>query len=476
MGPDEIWRPGRMPESNRNTIKENLDGQGPVYQALNLFFHSYLTERDAKKALTMVTEDIFSLGTGDGEAACGRAEFKALLEQEIAGLPDPIFYRIMNYKEKKSGEEVWDCFCNVETFIRLDEEKVVIYSTRLTASFVRKNGTYLASVLHMSEASALQEENEFFPLRFASEDMKKLDRASQQELIEIICQVMPGGIIGGYQDEGWPLYLVNETLLEWLGYTYEEFIKDTGGMIANMIHPEDMKEVSAVVNKEFESGKQYEVEYRARKKDGTYLWVYDTGRKIYTSDGREAIISVLIDVSENVRIKKNLLEESMRDPLTGLYNRRGGERYIDQCLKKGKPYAFIMLDIDNFKALNDRYGHHAGDTVLRYIAERMKCTFRDSDIIVRLGGDEFVIFVESCYKVEPVLKRLEEVSRCYREKMASEYPLSKSSLSFGGVYGNLSSAFHDLYCAADKALYEVKRYQKGSYRLKPIEASADGQD
>ena len=127
------------------------------------------------------------------------------------------------------------------------------------------------------------------------------------------------------------------------------------------------------------------------KKDGNFVWVYDLGRVITTQDGRRAVISLIVDISENVRIKNNLFVESVTDPLTGLYNRRGGEMMVAQKLGNGKPYIFLMLDIDRFKEVNDFYGHHEGDNVLKYVAEELKHCFRQDDVIIRLGGDEFVI-------------------------------------------------------------------------------------
>ena len=88
---------------------------------------------------------------------------------------------------------------------------------------------------------------------------------------------------------------------------------------------------------------------------------------ITTQDGRRAVISLIVDISENVRIKNNLFVESVTDPLTGLYNRRGGEVMVTQKLGSGKPYIFLMLDIDRFKEVNDFYGHHEGDNVLRCV-------------------------------------------------------------------------------------------------------------
>lgn len=107
----------------------------------------------------------------------------------------------------------------------------------------------------------------------------------------------------------------------------------------------------------------------------------------------------------------------MTDPLTGLYNRRGGEVMVTQKLGSGKPYIFLMLDIDRFKEVNDFYGHHEGDNVLKYVAEELKHCFRRDDVIIRLGGDEFVIFVHPCTSIPAIENKLAGISTVYQEKL-----------------------------------------------------------
>ncbi len=80
-----------------------------------------------------------------------------------------------------------------------------------------------------------------------------------------------------------------------------------------------------------------------------------------------------------------------RDPLTNLWNRRMGFRLLAHQLRQGVPYRLVLLDLDNFKAVNDRHGHAVGDEVLRAVASRLLNRFRLDDLIIRYGGDEFVI-------------------------------------------------------------------------------------
>lgn len=440
--------------------------QTPVFKALNKFFYYYLHKRDISKTLALLADDVYSLGTGEGEIACNKEDFKKLMQEEINSLPMSIDYKIIDYKEKRRDENIWDCICNMETAVKMNNGKILIYTTRLTASFTKKGTEYLACTLHMSEASSHQDENEFFPLRYAADNMDRLDKKYQSELLKIIQQIMPGGIIGGYLEKDFPLYIVNDNFLQMLGYpTYEDFVEDIDGKIKNIIHPDDLPSVIKKINKSFATGVQYEVEYRIKKRDGSYLWVYDVGRKINTHEGKNVIISVVIDTSEKVAVRKKLEEEAKKDILTGLYNRNGGENLIVRALHKNQSYIFIIMDIDNFKNINDIYGHHEGDVMLKYVADLMISFFRSTDIILRLGGDEFVLFACPCNNSFIIEEKLKMINDIYIRKVQREYPLSKSSLSFGGIKGSDTTSFLSLYKKADRILYDVKKHGKSNFKI-----------
>lgn len=441
-----------------------------AYKALNRFFQAYLVERNLEKTLSMVTDDIYSIGTGQDECAFNKVDFANLLKAEFTVLPNSMKYKLMDYVEKSHGANNWDCFCNVQIKVAIEKAKEVTYFTRLTASFIRRDNKILASALHLSEASIHQEDNEFFPLKYSSEEMEKLNKQSQQDLLDLVMEMMPGGIVGSYFEEGYPLYIVNDKYLTLSGYdSYDEFVKDIDGMISNSIHPEDLIFVENIATESLKNGRQYEVEYRLRKKDGSYIWVYDMGRKICLDDGREAIISVVIDVSERVLKNINLKKEASRDALTRVYNRKYGIEYISNKMSCLKKYAFIIMDIDNFKLLNDLYGHSEGDYMLQFISRQVKCHFKESDIVLRLGGDEFIIFTNKFNAIHLIEIKLAEISRKYKMKIEEKYKNSYSSLSFGIVVGQKTTSFSKVYKMADSLLYEVKRDSKDDFKIKYIE-------
>lgn len=442
-----------------------------VRRTLTEFFHRYLEQRDLEGTLAMVSDGICSVGTGEDEVAVGKAAFRAMLEDEFQALPLPIKFTMTDYVQQERQKGSWDCFCNVETVVILPGGDQASYRMRLTAGIRQKvEGGLTIDVLHASEASRFQENGEFLPLKFLSRSADAMSRETQQDLMEIIGQIMPGGIIGGYLEPGFPLYVANERLLHMAGYdSCEEFERDIGGLVLNSIHPDDWEYVNQEMAQLPDLGDQYEIQYRMKKKDGSYLWVHDIGRRTLSADGREAIISVLIDISPQIHTQETLKNEAATDPLTGIYNRKGGQMRINRQMQSADSYLFLMMDLDNFKLVNDSYGHQEGDEALCTAAWQLQEHFRQSDVICRIGGDEFAVFVPGCPDPSVMDRKLVQLIEDYRQHMARRWPAARSTLSVGGVWGRRSRNFHELYRLADEVLYDVKRSAKGCYKIRLLD-------
>lgn len=119
-------------------------------------------------------------------------------------------------------------------------------------------------------------------------------------------------MMGGYLEPGFPLYYVNNYMLDYLGFTYDEFVDATGGLVTNCMHPEDRGRADAQVKKQFAAGLPYEIRYRMLKKDGSYIWVNDVGKKALSEDGREICISVIRDISAEVEARERLEKQAAR--------------------------------------------------------------------------------------------------------------------------------------------------------------------
>ena len=184
------------------------------------------------------------------------------------------------------------------------------------------------------------------------------------------------------------------------------------------------------------------------------------------SSGTEQLYSAVADMVSlsitNLRLRASLEEQAIRDPLTGLYNRRHFEgtledeiRHVDRA---DRPLSVIMADIDYFKAFNDRYGHGAGDEVLKAIGKLMNSTFRVRDIPCRHGGEEFVIILPETYLVDAAARaeRLVEQVRDLSVDLANGL-LEMISISVGvAAYPEHGATPWLLVRRADEALYRAK--------------------
>lgn len=173
-----------------------------------------------------------------------------------------------------------------------------------------------------------------------------------------------------------------------------------------------------------------------------------------------------------VRERENqaLTERAERDGLTGLYNAATLKMKIQEFLfspgvKEGI-HLFLLIDLDDFKEINDTFGHQYGDVVLKETAAILKKKFRRDDIIGRLGGDEFVVFLIRTHGFDEMEKSIHDLCRQLRRTYTKNEQSVTVSASLGIVeapaYG---TTFPVLYGKADKMLYEVKKDHKNGYRL-----------
>lgn len=425
---------------------------------LEKFFTSYLKERNFDATLDCVTDNIISIGTGEQEVAKSKAELGALLQEEFEQMPEPLWYEISNYEEISLGsEDVKSAFANV--YVKLvDDGDIIDLYTRLLCTCCKVDGDWKLAAVHMSTPTATQEQCEFFPLRYSRMTKNKMSHKANEKLMELISKSLPGGIMGGYLEEDFPLYTINDKMLEILGYTYDELIDATDEKMTNIIYEGDRNRVEESINAQFELCNEYEVEYRVIGKGGRIIWVNDIGKKIVTDDGREAMISIMTDITERVEREGILIKEANADALTGLYNRRKVISVIEEALGLEQRGSLFICDVDNFKSLNDTKGHIEGDKVLVKLAEYMRKYIKKSGIAARLGGDEFLLFFPGTNgDNQDMIDIVKSIQTDFVSYVKQNYSDLDVSLSAGGVKANQGDNFQTLYRRADDALYIAKK-------------------
>lgn len=164
---------------------------------------------------------------------------------------------------------------------------------------------------------------------------------------------------------------------------------------------------------------------------------------------------------------KTMRSLAQTDPLTGLSNRSAAESIIERWLadKNARDCsAFLMLDIDNFKSINDRMGHAVGDEYLKGLAQCLKGQFRSDDVVARLGGDEFCVFMRKVTGKAAVRQKAEQLVALVRRSFTRNDVSSLMSVSVGiAMCPNDGTSFSDLYRRADTALYQVKNSSKNNF-------------
>lgn len=171
-------------------------------------------------------------------------------------------------------------------------------------------------------------------------------------------------------------------------------------------------------------------------------------------------LGIYICSKRNIEEKsKVLLEKADTDQLTGLYNKLATERKIKEYMEENPNTLSMMLvlDIDNFKKINDTMGHAFGDEVLRNLGKSISANFRVSDIIGRTGGDEFTVFLKALKDDSNTLKEAQKLVNFFQGFQVGEYVKYSATASIGAaVFPADGSDFKTLYKAADQALYKAK--------------------
>lgn len=185
-------------------------------------------------------------------------------------------------------------------------------------------------------------------------------------------------------------------------------------------------------------------------------------RILEVSEFRNNLESELEIKTEQV---ESVTRKSYTDALTGLYNRAFVEKNMKELIDQGNVGALFMIDLDNFKKVNDTYGHIVGDKVLQYFGEVLKEFAEDCDMVCRLAGDEFLAFYPDLLNRDEVAFKAESIIRGFMEKMGTMGFAGVVSVSVGIMLAQGKHTFQELYNKADKALYYVKNNGKNAYRF-----------
>ena len=246
----------------------------------------------------------------------------------------------------------------------------------------------------------------------------------------------------------------------------------------NRIHPEDVHFVLERINTSLATGKEYHAQYRMVREDGQVLWMDDKGAIVERSDTGEPLrmVGAITDISDQKASQEKIQELIFFDALTKLPNRQYIQDRIMRTIHdsvRNKTYSGLMyLDLDNFKNINDTYGHYVGDILLKEFGARIQKAIRPKDIVARIGGDEYLIlFEEISPQLEEAQKILEEAIERILEGFSEHFDLGEgvyvhAQASIGVViFGDDAGQFDEILKYADLAMYAAKSDPHLNYRF-----------
>lgn len=295
-------------------------------------------QKDMMRLLDTIPGDVIELRVEEGQVSsrrivCAglaavhgyeRSVYQTLLAEDIQTLIDPRdFDRV---KELMTHPETWNDHKNIEYRTRTKdgsclwieqrlsyidcEEGVDIYNSLSTDITLIKN----QEIELMESQEVLQK---LLGISSSTSSMQQLAQENKRNAAYLFAQTLPGGMIGGYCEEGFPIYFANDEIIRLLGYaSYQDLVEGLHGYVENTIHPDDREKVNQDVEQACNEGDEYTTRYRMIRKDGSWFWVIDKGRVIKAEDGRLAIISSCLDINETMDAKLKL--EETREDITVL--------------------------------------------------------------------------------------------------------------------------------------------------------------
>jgi diguanylate cyclase (GGDEF)-like protein/PAS domain S-box-containing protein len=294
----------------------------------------------------------------------------------------------------------------------------------------------------------------------AARDNEARFRSLVQHSSDVITVVDPTG--------GGNIRYISPSATRVLGYAAGALV---GKPLTSIMHPEDAIRVEAMLADSWsQTGVTAPVEWRVRHQDGHWLFVEAVATNLVQEPTVRGVVVNTRDITERKSLEAQLVHQAFHDPLTGLANRALFLDRVTHALavtaRYGRlPVAVLFLDLDNFKTVNDSFGHVPADQLLAAVARRLVEAVRLSDTVARLGGDEFAILLEDASGAMSPATAAERITASLREPFLVEGKevFVTSSIGIAVAGADLSPA--DLLRNADTAMYQAKASGKGHHEM-----------
>jgi putative two-component system response regulator len=276
--------------------------------------------------------------------------------------------------------------------------------------------------------------------------------------------------------------LVSDTaeLYELTGYTADEIQSLYHNNLLEMIDVQAQENLQKEIEEQLAAWGSVEVMMPVFHKNGSLLWIMNRGQLVVEEDGQEYLTGVLVDITrskarydEEKKATKVLQIQAERDSLTNIYNAQTARKKVEEYLanvSEKNDCALLIIDLDDFKSVNDQYGHMFGDEVLVKTAETIKNLFRSLDIVGRIGGEEFIVLMKDIPGREIVEVRCSQLNAAFHDIFKEELKGKELSCSIGvAISPENGTVYSDLFRHADSALYRAKDKGKDGYVFYGVE-------
>lgn len=284
-------------------------------------FKTYYVDREIDEVLSYFTEDITWIGPCDHEYLIGH---KAIKEYFQAGLHDIPSCHLQFTDLRTVQDNGLTAVVMGRFLVNTDMDAGMILEVKQRCSFFMERiaGKWMVRHLHNSNIYEDMHEDEYFPQTVGHQTVEYMNRLLKEksEVIDMINDNINGGLKGSNDDDTYSYYYVNEGLCHMLGYTYDEFMEMSHGCAVGAVYPPDLPAALQSCEDCFAKGPTYRAEYRIQKKDGSLLWVLDSGKKCMGEDGKVKINSMITDITDikEAQLKLQLERERYRIALDNI--------------------------------------------------------------------------------------------------------------------------------------------------------------
>jgi diguanylate cyclase (GGDEF)-like protein/PAS domain S-box-containing protein len=300
------------------------------------------------------------------------------------------------------------------------------------------------------------------------------------ERIHALVSSMPGAVYRyAHRDGRWHMESVSDAIQAITGYPPATLLSGGGRTYDSIIHPDDRAAVAHAAHHAMTQREPYAIEYRIIHADGSVRWVNGHGTGIAAEDGSLLYADgVIFDVTERKTTEARLTHLALHDALTDLPNRALFQEHLHLAIaharRTGVGGAVLFVDLDDFKMINDGFGHAVGDELLVQVARRLRRSCRADDVVARQGGDEFLILLNGSAEArgsdDAVADAAQKVAASLRAALGQPFHIGETELyvtaSIGAsLYPSDAETAEAVLKHADVALYTAKDAGRDGYRL-----------